>query len=579
MTTRHRKAYSFSMEGSGTFDKLVAELSLGERQELLARLRSQDAVSQTPLFTVEDLPARVELERRYAECSWYYRLFLRILGIFKNKPPLRVFEDRLLSKLGTAIATRSPGLYDHRHSLLLGGLYDELKSLKESARFFYDALDGSIVRDKGAFFAFLASLELDFIHRRLTSEADPFAYAATNSQATESEIRQATSRALEAILQSIDEDQRALMYRNVRSLLCLKELASFLFDRALIAFSAGAGADGATCPAYLLQDQLAALNNVLVSLEFPPSLTLLESLFVFDLQDRVDEDGFDLIQETRSLLSRAEEALSRIRAFNRRVPLTAIVRCATKNLEYLPQVITGGEDWFAVFRDFWRKHQEDAFAAYVRGRRREQLSEGMTSFLKGKSPPRLEYAASAANPDAIPIRASFALMFLAGFQRNVFVDEINKTLKIILIDGEFYKRENRSEFTEAYNDMLKLGDAIRGLDLKLAPGGEFGKRYDFARSEVLSLPAKRRKILVVMQEAEAEAEALVANAKKSLKSLANVLGGILGEESGGRYDALANMGGLTGRNGTFISSLRNALQRVEKAIQMLGEIEAMESGR
>ena len=567
------------MEGSLTFDKLVAELSLGERKELLARLRSQNAVSETPLFPVKDVPEKMELERRYSECSWYFKLYLRILGILKGKPPIRVFGDRLLAKLGAALDTHAPGLYDQRHGLLLGGLHDELRSLKESARFFYDALDGSVVRDKGAFFAFLASLELDYIHRRLTTEADPFAYASANSQATEAEIRQATSRALESILQSIEEDQRARMYRNVRSLLCLKELASFLFDRALSAFSGGSGLNEPTCPAYLLQDQLAALNSILFSLEYPPSLTLLESLFVFDLQDRVGEENFDLIAETRNLLSRAEEALTRIREFNQRVPLTAIVRCASKNLDYLPQTITGGEDWFAVYRDFWRKHQEDAFAAYVKGRRREQLSEGISSFLKGKAPPHLENAHSAANPEGLPIRAAFALSFLAGFQRSVFVEEINKPLKTILIDGEFYKRENRAEFTEAYNDILKLGDAIRGFDLKLASAGEFGKRHAFARSEVLSLPAKRRKIQILTQEAEMEAEAILETAKKALKTLANVLGGILGEDAGGRFDGLANMGGLTSRNGTLISSLRNALQRIEKTIQMLGEIESMESGR
>jgi hypothetical protein len=567
------------MEGSGTFDKLVAELSIGERRELLSRLRSQDAVSETPLFSAGDLPAKVELERRFSECPWYYRLFLSFLGIFKNKPPLRVFEDRLLGKLGAKIETHSPGLYNHRHSLLLGGFHEELRSLKESARFFYDALDGSVVRDKGSFFAFLASLELDFIHRRLSTEADPFSYAATNSQATESDIRQATSHALEAILQSIDEDQRALMYRNVRSLLCLKELASFLFDRALSAFSFNADGQEPTCPAYLLQDQLSSLNNVLFSLEFPPSLTLLESLFVFDLQDRVDEDGFDLIAETRTLLLRAEEALSRIREFNQRVPLTAIVRCTTKNLEYLPHSITGGEDWFAVYRDFWRKHQEQAFASLIKGRRRDQLSEGIGAFLKGKTPPRLEYAASAANPDAIPVHSSFAISFLAAFHRIIFVEEINKPLKTILIDGEFYRRENRSEFTEAYNEILKLGDAICFFDSKLAPAGDLGKRYDFARAEVTALPAKRRKLQLVMQEADAEAQAIISNAMKSLRTLANVLGGVVGEETGGRYDSLANIGGLTARNGSLLPSLRNAVQKIEKTIQMMGDIESMESGR
>lgn len=565
------------MDPVGTFDRLASELTLEERRDLLRKLESQAIVSSAPLFSSSELPESVGVELRFRQSSVLLQLWLRILSVFKRKTPIKLFEELLIARIGAMIEGRYPNLFDHRRNLLLDRMHQELLSLKESSRFFYEALDGSFVRDKGAFFAFLASLELDAAHKRLLSETDPCTYAATNSQASEAEIRQAIHKALESVLSSLDEAQRAAMYRNVRSLLCLKELASFFFDRALSAFS-DAG-EAKTCPAYLLVDQMMLLNDILFSLEFPPSLSLLESLFVFDVQDQLGTEDFQILEETRKLVTRAEEALSRIRQFNQRVPLTAILRCASRNLEYLPSSITGGEDWFATYREYWRKRIDDRFALFIRDRRKEQLEQSLGAFLGSKPLPQLD-SIQAASPDGLTVKNSFVLIFLFAFFRHVFTGDINKVLKTLLLEGEFYKKENRIEFTDAYNELLKLGDAIQSLDKKLSPAGDLGMRFDAVRKEMLALPLKRRKLAALQQEADIEAFGIVERAVRALRSLSNVLGGIINVEVGGRYDSLSNLGSLSGRGpNTFISSLRNALQKIEKTIQMLGEIESLEPGR
>ncbi len=565
------------MEAAGTFDRLVSELSLGERRELFKKLESQAIVSAAPLFRLEELPESVILEHRFRESSFLLRLYLRILSVFKQKSPLRLFEDRLISRLGAAVEARAPGIFSHRQNLLSHKMYRELLSLKESARFFYEALDGSVVRDKGAFFAFLASLEMDTLHRRLLTETDPYVYASTNSQAAEADIRQAIHKSLESILESIDEEQRAVMYRNVRSLLCLKELAAFLFDRMLSAFSGPD--DEKSCPAYLLLDQLMVLSDILFSLDSPPSLSLLESLFVFDLHDQLGGERFDLDDELRKLVSRAEGALSKIRDFNRNVPLTSILRCGARNLSYLPSAVTGGEDWFATYREFWKKRIEDRFTAFVKDRRREQLEQSLGSFFGGRQLPRLDSYASV-SAEGLNARGMFTLSYLFGFYRHVFLTDVNRPLKLLLLEGEFYKKDNRIEYTDAYNELLKLGDNIQALDAKAAPDGDFGKRLELAKKEMIALPLKRRKLSSLQQELDSEALAIIERAVRALRSLSSVLGGVLHGEVGGRYDTLSNMGTLSGRGGsTFISSLRNALQKIEKTIQMLGEIDSVESGR
>ncbi len=567
------------MEESGTFDRLVSELSAEERKDLLRRIEARVTVSSAPLFQAEDLPVSVELERRFNEESWFLRLWLRILSAFRGKTPIKLYEDRLASKIGIMIESRAPGLYERRRNYLLSGFRDELRSLKESARFFYEVLDGSIVRDRAAFFAFLASLEMDFIHTRLALECDPYVYAAAHPKASEAEVRQATMKALDEILKTITEEQRTNMYRNVRALFCLKELACFLFDRALSSFSLNAEDKDYICPIFLLQEQLASLANILFSLDTPPSLPLLETLFLFKLQEKTELEGFDLIAETEGLMSKAEDALTRIREFNRSVPLTDLVRCATRNLDFLPKAIPGGEDWFAVLRDYWKRRIEERQTAFVRDKRREQLKDSLSLFLKGKPIEALSFAVSpsaSSSMDAIPVRWSFCLSFLASFYKTVFVEDINKTLKSILIDGEFYKKENKIEFTDAYNEILKLGDSVSAFDRRLSPSGDLGKRFDAIRNEVIALSLKRRKIQNLIQEADGDALALIDQAERGLNTLNRVLDGILNGEAGGRYDSLSNLGSLSGRSGVFMTSLRNTSQKIDKAVQLLSEIKAME---
>ncbi|MCX7655870.1 MAG: DUF5312 domain-containing protein [Treponemataceae bacterium] len=567
------------MAESETFRKLAAELSLEERRELLARLTSYAVLSKEVLFHEEDVPPTVDSSQQYRQAPWYYKLFLFFLSLISGKKPAELFEDRLIAKLGASVEARAPGIFDYRQSLLLPGFREELESLKEGARFFYEALDVGLNRDKGAFFAFLASLEMDFVHRRLTVETDPETIFQANSSYSTGDVRQSAQRTMEEIFQTIQEDERRRMYRDARSLHCLKELSSFLYDRFLSAFTYDGAYKSPVAPAYVVLDQMKALNDILYSLQEPPTMPLLETLFVFQFQERSKEESSDLSTEIRTLLNRAEEALGRIRQFNKRIPLTAIIRCVSRDLGYLPRVITGGEDWFVVYRDYWKHQLEEKFGLFVQNRRRADLMENFKEFFKGMLVKPLLYVSSDTNPEGIPLKNTFALSFLQAFSQYIFLPTLNRVLKPILIDGEFYKKENRAEFTEAYNELLKLGDTIASFEQKLSPSGDVGKRYDLAKSEIASLPFKRKKIQSIVQEASDEVVSIVGRASKAFRSMVAVLGGILHGEAQGKYDSLANLNTLGGRSGSYLNQLKDAYYRFEKALQILTEIQEIEAGR
>ena len=572
--------YSLYMADSGNFDKLVSSLSLDERQTLLSKLKGQSNMSSEPLYFDEELIFPLsDIETQYNELPWYYRLWYFILSLFKSKAPLKIFEDHQVYTLGSKAEERSPGLYDYQRGLLLPAFCHQIEKLKESARFFYSALDISVNRDKGAFFAFLGSLEMADVHKRLQTETEPLRVIEKNPDMPEMELRQAAVKAMEDAFIMITDDYRNAMYGNARSLNCLRELSSFLFDRIIMGFAHNPAIGGETCSASIVKELLLTLNNILLSLKVVPPMPLLESLFVFSLQDKAGDQGFDINRDIRGLLAKAEDSLNFIRDFNKRVPLTWIIRCSTRDMTYSPRVISGGEDWFVVYRDYWRKRIDSLFNNYMRERRQKELLNTFRYFLKGNSLKILENTQSDAEPDGMPIKGAYALSFLLSFYSAVFMPDINRYLRSILIDGEFHEKENRAEFAESYNNLIKLEDDIKKLERDISPVGDYGKRYTQARQDISSLPVKRRKIQIVLEDVSDNAARIIERTREATRRIVKILNGILGRDPRGKFFSLTNLAKVAGRDTQFVAGLEEAIQLFQRMLKILDDIDLIEYGR
>jgi hypothetical protein len=568
------------MVESGNFNQLVSSLSVDERQNLLEKLKGQSSLSPEPLYFEEtNQGSALENDERYAKLPWYLHLWYFILSLVKAVPAAKLFEDRQVADVGRQIEVRSPGLYDCQRARLLPAFYTQMEDLKEAARFFYTALDVGFNRDKGVFYAFLGSLEMASVHKKLQAETDPDKLGEQYPDASEFELRQMAFRSMETALEGITDDMKGAMYFDARSLYCLKELASFLFDRVIMAFGFDAAENGHTCSASVVRDLLINLNNILLSLKHIPPMPLLESLFIFLLQEKTGEPGFEINKEIRALLAKAEEALAVIRDFNTQVPLTKIIRCSSRSMGVNPREISGGEDWFIVYREYWKRHIESLFSEYMRDRRHRELLNSFRYFLKGTNLKILGNTVSDANPNGMPIKGVFALSFLLTFYSVVFMAEINKILRPILIDAEFRRKENRTEFTESYNEIIKLDEDIRKFEIKISPSGDFGKRYAQAKQDMSSLPVKRRKIQMVIEEASSEAITIVDSARRASRSMINILNGIINRDTKGKYDTVSNAAKLADTGPKFMEGVADSLRKFQQVIQILDDIDTMEAGR
>ncbi|MDR2631165.1 MAG: DUF5312 domain-containing protein [Spirochaetaceae bacterium] len=568
------------MSESETLDRLASELSLEERKELLDKLNVHSGLSRSLLYEEKHYAVFALPEKKtYTQLPWYVRLKYLIISIFSGIPQKQVFERRQIVRLGKIINRRAPGYYDYRQDLLLPNLREKFMQLKNAARFFYNTLDQSINRDKGVFYAFLASLEMGDIHNRLLRGTNITELAAENPSLQEGELRQMALNNVEQDVSLITENEKSRMYANVRSLHYLKALSTFSFDRIILSFTPNPVGGAFICKGIVVEAPLVLLQNVLFSLKQVPSMALLESLFIFTLQEQREEVSVDINIGMEHLLSMAEDALMIIRDFNREVPLMLILRCISRDMGLMPQDIGGGEDWFVAYREYWRRQVEERLNEYKRTCRHNELVNILHQFFKRGTLETLHHVVSPYNPDGFPLPEALPLSCLMTFYSNVFMPDINQIFRTILIEGDFYQVESRTRFTEICNEFTQFENTIREFEFQLSPEGKYGSPYFSPDLESMPAPIRRRKYQRALNEASTEAQGIITTVKQTMAEMIRILEALIRKDADGNYDALVNITKIASKNPGFIHGIGNAMRQFQQILQFLDAIDMLETGK
>jgi len=562
------------MRANNTLDRLASQISAEERRWLLEKIKNGAAISMEPLYAQrekEKAPPALPFEEQYKRLLWLARLFYFVNGFFTGRSAAKAFEDRRMLLMARGIEADSPGVFDYRKNRLRHGFYASLVELRDAARFFHGALGKSISKDRGAFYATLGSLEMEDVHRKLQSECSPQAILAMNPHIPPSSLRHAVMEAMDETLRLAPDSARGAMYRHARSLGFLRDLSCFFFDRFIMAFSDMP--NGRACSiSPSVKEMMIALDRILFSLRDPPLPSLIDAFFVRELEERAEEPGFDVEEEMSALLAHAGKAISAIRRFNARVPLTRMIRCATGNMAYSPSQTSGGEDWFQVYRGHWKRRLEEALARHFSERRRSDIVESLEDFFETRMEP-LAHAASDSNPNGFPLPEAFALSFLSAYHRGILNGKIKDVLRLVVMEGEFAKREDRIAMTEAYNDVMAIAERVRALDGKISVSGEHGKRHAQARHDTDALHARRRKMQIVQNEASREAWEIIAASRAGMKKIGAMLEGILGRELNLDYGGISNFDRLAGKKpALFVKGVKDAIRSLKQALKVLNDL-------
>lgn len=560
------------MAEPSAFETLVLELSAEERADLLDKLTRASTVSREPLSAWNDTAEEpVDYAKAYAELGFFPRLFIAIKSMLSGVSRENLVKQRVLRRVSRSVESAYPGLADMGRKVLLDPFREELVALRAASRYFYELLDRTLEKSRGPFFAFLASLQFERVHEELSTDADPYVFSERNALAGDTDVRLAVNAAFESALSHIDEDSRRHMLRDVRNLHALKKLSGFLFDRLIAGFQPSLSGRK-ELSLYSVSEQLDELAAILASLD-PPSAKLMEAILAFSLGEDLANRNFDLEDAVKKEMSGADKALNAIRAFNARVPMGGLVKMAFDDPNRQLGHMAGGEDWFALYKSYWKERIDKRYQRWSAERRVAQLESEVRLMIGTNPPAALEYVSQSGAESVPPVRFAHALKFLESFYQRVFLSDINKILKVILLEGEFYKRDNRVDFTDSYNSILQTADALKNFDRRIGPDGELGSAYYHARNELIPLQIKKRKVDSAVQAADTEAEAIIRKANDAMGRMQLIIKGILAGEARGRYDSLSNLSRIDGKaNKDFQKSLEAAKDKFEKAVYLLGEL-------
>ncbi len=564
-------------ENSNTFERLVLTLESTQRQEMLRQLAETNEQQENALAPVRkaegELPEeRPFSERKLLEEPFPVRLWFNILAFFTSSSPTRVYAESLVARLGRKLSVSYGRLVDARQGLYTGDLYQELVKLRKVQGFFTSLLS-AYENDKGAFYIILGSMYMPQTCTQILKTTDPF--SVPYGEDLHRDVRQSFMREMETIFAAIPEKERGHMYQAVQAIEWMRNFTAIPLERMLLRYNAVAGVKP-SCNIDTIEDEMKILAQVLFGGKKIPIL-LLESLFLFTVQNEMLSDKFDMEKECEAFVSTASVNLSGIRQFKQTVPVADFVRFSLHDVAWQPSYAERGEDWFLLFKNAWKKRFDEKWADWNRLHRKAMLEKNSRLFLGVDSIEPLRYHPWEGLWLPLSLRREFSVSFLKAMFSTVYPLDMMKPLKILLIDGDFYRRENLVEYTDAFSTLEHMHQQLETFENRLSPKGDLGEGFILLHAEKGASVKAKARLENLMLNIDFEAEVIIGRAMTAFRSIDTILGGVLGVVRGGPYETLVNMASIQGK---FNERYRRELETVRSLIQgatgFLGDAEIIE---
>ncbi len=565
-------------EKPDTFERLVLTMESTERRDLLRQLaertESRNEDYKTQDARVEVVPPGEEFspERQYTAQPFIVRLWFALMAFFSSTTALQAYSAYLVRVLGRKLARQYSAFIDVRQRSYTNDFHRELVRLRD-AQAFFTALLVEYEANKGGFFVILSSLAMKKTFETIGEAANPF--SEPYDRETGKDVRNSCLRAIDSVLLSIPEDERARLYQAARAIEWIRLFTSVPIDRILLRFSVMNDLKQG-CPLDTVSDEIECLASALASGRKIPVL-MLEAMYLFAMQDTMRQAGFDLERECSAFLAEASRHLLSIKEFKGAIPLEDFVRFSAGNVNWRPQILEGGEDWFQLFKNAWKKRFEERWTEWNRLHRLAMLKSRIVTFLGAKEMPKLEYHPWEGMWMPLSLRRELSVCFLKGLFESVYPSTIMRPLKILLVEGDFYRRENLMEFTDAFSALEHQQSLLQTFESRLSPKGDIGEGFELIQREKIATVKGKARLENLMLTTESETELLISRVVAALRSVDLILTGVIDVVRGGPYETLVNMASIQGKqNERFRKELANVRQIAKEALFILSDAEVIE---
>ena len=562
-------------EKRDTFEELVKSLAISERREMLDRLvdasESDSGVSATKAATESSEQALADAaakHARFSEVGFFVRLWFKLLAFLSSCTAEEKYNEHLVAELGRKLGQKYGTYFSASKRIYTSLLYKDLVFL-ESFRTFFLPYINEYDKRRGDFYILLSSLIAPETAAEISATLDP----SSEPYETESvkDIHSAFSKKMDDVFERFPAEEKRKMYQAAQSAEWIVTYESLSLNRTILQFADTTG-DGQMCPIDMLTDDFKKISSVLYSAEKIP-VHLLEAFFIFMNQDKVQDEAFSFDRECTDFVRTAVNNLTEIANFRTRVPLADFVRFSSGDISWEPEPERGGEDWFKLFRVAWKERFEKRFSEWAKLRDKHMLKKRALAFLERGDSAELEFIPWQNSWIEFKFSREAVLLFLKSFFSGVYPRRMSKILRVILAEGDFYKRENLSEFTDGFNTLEHCKRDIDEFEMRLAPNGDIGADFALALNEKAGTHSGNTRLKHLMATVESDAESLCTRVINAMKSLDLVLGGILNVSQGGQYDTLSNLSSIQGvESADFRTDIVSVKYKIEECLNIINEL-------
>ena len=541
------------------FDLLVASLSTDERKEMLRKIEETFSLSPEPMT----LPDSEEPEEDVDPIEYYYksdfftRIIVYIVSLFTGKDKGDVVLNTFLNRLKRKIGREYSRYFKPERKLGLPPFYGLLVNMDKSFEAFREPLFMAM-KEKEDFFVFMTNRVLGKKEEEIYRDTDPFYLEEEDRDLTVNQIHRKIEENYERIIKSLDDgkQRKLLLYSAV--IRELHNLAQYDFSRVLRPFyTDGEGVTGFV-DLDKVKQPLLVLNDILASFRSPPDIMLLEALFLFEYRtDLTGEtgEGENLEDKLHRQIGAAVEGLNCIRDFNKQIPLTDLLKVLTGNINYQPMLSSGGEGALRHYKIYLKSNIDERFRRYVNDKKKRDMVStlGATWGIKYIEP-IMGYRGTAFQLPQ-PFTYETSLSVISVFFNKIIQEKYYGPLNMVHINGDFYRRDNRTEFSETYERLQALPSKLRNFTVSFLLDGSFYTRFQDAFRTGIDSKDGKEKLKTVRFMADREADLIIKEGMDIFSSLSSLLKGII-MGAGGAYDTLSNYSELGGtRNREFKNDL------------------------
>jgi Family of unknown function (DUF5312) len=551
------------MEDKSVFNRLIMGLTQIERLEMLKKMQHISPINDLPLKDEKYLE-EYDFEESYKTFSVFEKIIIFFTVLFSTKERDKVIETLSMDKLAKKLEKSVPDLINYNSKKFLNKFLVKIENLQESLAVFNNTLPLIFKSNESDFIAFLVGLHFPEVEARLLESIDPQIIASDFEFESSFQLKRHIEFRIDEILGEIDLDKKKIIYKELKNLHVLKALTLFNFENILTAFRIEGSDNSLSCGFIDIRKPLHQLLDILFSLNISPSIDTLNAVFIFNEELSHPDSNDDLEKILKLKLEDANISFECIRKFNLEVPLESILCLVNHNMNFHPAHIGGAEDWSVLFRRFWFKKFDLMMVKYTEREKKIQLEENASFFLNlSKKTTLSNYKKGLWDKDE-NVKFEATAGFIAEFMTGIFNRELVKPLKLVLIDGQFYKEQNRLDYNKSYRTIIEVVDLFNVIENKLSPAGEY--KSGIERLKVENTEEAKESIQELKLYIDTEFGKIIVGYNLALGLLIDVVSGIVQGEMGGVYDTLSNLGYIgKGENKNLLTQLNDIRFKLDEA--------------